>query len=78
MGRCHPGASLGGAKKAPAGETSLTLCSAPIQSPFNRRVPYYAASLAVAASFALLVYVSCWLKTHYHDAFACALLQQLA
>ena len=27
-----------------------------------------------AASFALLVYVSCWLKTHYPDAFACALL----
>ena len=27
-----------------------------------------------AASFALLVYVSCWLKCHYPDAFACALL----
>lgn len=27
-----------------------------------------------AASFALLVYVSCWLKAHYPDAFACALL----
>jgi error-prone DNA polymerase len=27
-----------------------------------------------AASFALLVYVSCWLKCHYPDVFACALL----
>lgn len=27
-----------------------------------------------AASFALLVYASCWLKCHYPDAFACALL----
>ena len=27
-----------------------------------------------AASFALLVYVSCWLKHHYPDVFACALL----
>ncbi len=27
-----------------------------------------------AASFALLVYVSCWLKCHFPDAFACALL----
>src|SRR5690606_13805824 len=27
-----------------------------------------------AASFALLVYVSCWLKAHYPDVFACALL----
>ncbi len=27
-----------------------------------------------AASFALLVYVSCWLKCHYPDAFAAALL----
>lgn len=27
-----------------------------------------------AASFALLVYVSCWIKCHYPDAFACALL----
>ncbi|PLX37565.1 MAG: error-prone DNA polymerase [Hyphomicrobiales bacterium] len=27
-----------------------------------------------AASFALLVYVSCWLKCHYPDVFACALM----
>jgi len=27
-----------------------------------------------AASFALLVYVSCWIKCHYPDVFACALL----
>ena len=27
-----------------------------------------------AASFALLVYASCWLKCHYPDVFACALL----
>ena len=27
-----------------------------------------------AASFAILVYVSCWLKCHYPDVFACALL----
>jgi DNA polymerase III alpha subunit len=27
-----------------------------------------------AASLALLVYVSSWLKCHYHDIFACALL----
>lgn len=27
-----------------------------------------------AASFALLVYVSCWMKCHYPDVFACALL----
>jgi error-prone DNA polymerase len=30
-----------------------------------------------AASFALLVYVSCWLKCYYPDVFACALLNSL-
>jgi len=30
-----------------------------------------------AASFALLVYVSCWLKCYYPDVFACAILNSM-